>query len=161
MRTLKMGLFVWLLATGLGFAQTAEDAWDNLKQLRMGQKVEVVDMNLKSLKGSFTDLSEQGISIQTDEGEKVINRASVLRVSVRGGKRARNAWIGLAVGGGAGAAIGAGVGASKDASAEDLVAFIVLPALAGAGVGGGVGAAFPGTRTIYRAPKRQDTGEGP
>ena len=35
-------------------AQSSEDSWDNLRQLRSGQRIEVVDMKLNSRQGAFT-----------------------------------------------------------------------------------------------------------
>lgn len=151
-----LGILLALLGSVGAWAQSPADSWDNLKQLQVGQKIEVVDMNLKSLKGMFAGFSEQAILIRTDEGEKAIERASVFRVSTRGGKRARNALLGLAIGAATGMTVGAAATKHDD---EEIVRFLKLglsPAI-GAGVGAGVGAAFPGSRTIYRAPRREPT----
>jgi len=57
MRGVFLATFVAGLASGVAFAQTTTDSWANLKQLRPGQKIEVVDVKLKSLKGTFLALS--------------------------------------------------------------------------------------------------------
>jgi len=45
MRRLTMGVFISLLATGLGFAQTAENSWENLKQPQPGHKIKIVNVS--------------------------------------------------------------------------------------------------------------------
>lgn len=158
-------VIAWLFAVSLPtccWGQNALNDWANLKRLQPGEKVEVVDMNLKSLKGKFVSLSEEAISLRTDDEEKAIERANVLRVSALGGKRRRNALIGLAIGAGAGLAVGAAIHAHlRETTGPDILAELAVPlgGAIGAGAGAGVGAAFPGSRTIYRAPERRAPGE--
>lgn len=140
-------VFFPLLAAG----QASQDSWDSLKQLQVGQKIEVVDMSLRSVKGSFTGVSDAAISIHTGGTEVSLERAKVLRVSARGGKRGRNALIGLAIGAAAGAAIGAAQGRKTLSLSKGQE--VALDILICGGIGAGVGAAFPGSRTIYRAEK--------
>ncbi len=47
-------LMILLIAPARTPAQSSEDSWDNLRQLRPGQRIEVVDMKLNSRQGSFT-----------------------------------------------------------------------------------------------------------
>jgi len=150
MRRIRGSVFLILLLPLLVSAQDARESWDNLKQLRVGEEIEVVDMNLKSLKGTFVNASDAAISLRTDEGERAIERASVMRVSARGGKRGRNALIGLGIGAAGGVAAGVGLMERETGYAGAVAGTTVLFAA----VGAGVGAAFPGSRTIYRAPKR-------
>jgi len=144
-----------LLATGLGFAQTAEDSWDNLMQLRVGQKIEVVDMKMKSLRGTFVSLSEEGIAVQTGNGQETVERGNVLRVTLREHpKRLRNALRGAVIG-----AVALGVPVTilaprADISGSQTAAAIGLGFAIGAGAGAGIGAAVPSYATIYRAVKK-------
>jgi len=147
-----LGILLPLLASVGAWAQGPADSWDNLMQLRVGQKIEVVDMNLKSLKGTLLSLSEEAVSLQVGENEVAVQRPDVLRVSSRENpKRGRNALIGLALG----AMLGAGVaGCSFESpckwppSRESAIG-----AGAGAAAGALVGAVVAGHQTIYRAPK--------
>jgi|SRR2546427_778546 len=63
-----------------------------LEQLQVGQKIEVIDMNLKSLKGTLTAVSEEAISLRTKQGELSVERANVFRLSDREHTRRGNRW---------------------------------------------------------------------
>ncbi len=152
---------IWALALAMGFAPASwagdsADSWDNLKQLRVGQKIEVVDMNLKSLKGQFLSFSEEVISLQVGNDQAGVERSGVLRVNSGRSKRGRNALIGLAIGAGAGLGVGAVL--DRQATGEFKDFGVILGPPIGAGVGAGVGAAFGGYRTIYRSEKRRAAG---
>jgi hypothetical protein len=146
-------LLLILVAMSVSFASAREvnQSWDSLKQLQPGQKIEVVDVKMKYVTGTFASLSEEGISLNTKAGLVTVERPNVVRVSLPGGKRTRNALIGLAIGAAGGAALGAGIMENEDGYAGAVAGTSALFA----GVGAGVGAAFPGTRTIYRAPTRE------
>ncbi len=142
--------------------EPGEHSWENLQQLRVGQKIEVVDTNLKKLKGTFLSFSEEAISLRVKKQEVGIQRPNVLRVSLREkSKRLRNALIGMAIGAGAGVAV---VEICAQASSglspclgQDFrgIAYAILVPVGGA-VGAGIGAAVPpGYQTIYRAKKRR------
>jgi hypothetical protein len=147
-----LGILFVLLASVGALAQSPPDAWDNLKQLEVGQKIEVVDMNLKSLKGRLVSVSEAAISIRTDKEEAAVERANVMRVSTPGGRRGHNALIGLGIGAAAGAAVITVAFATREVPeyAPQIAAGAIVW---GGGIGAGIGAAFPGSRTIYRAEK--------
>ncbi len=172
-----LGLVILFLAPALASGQTVnapdrlwaaqpqaaavETGWSNLQQLRVGQKIEVVDTNLKKLKGTFLSFSEEAISLRVGKDELGVQREDVFRVSLRKkSKRLRNALIGMTIGAGAGAALAAAensrtCGDQPFASCFDLdfgaITYAILVPVGGA-VGAGVGAAFPpGYKTIYRA----------
>jgi hypothetical protein len=159
MRRLTGSVFLILLLPLLASAQDARESWDNLKQLRAGQKIEVVDMNLKSVKGTFTSFSGEAILLQTKQDQVTVARADVLRVSDREhSKRLRNALLGGAIGAGIGlAAEEVGTRRAQPISAYRgeyrAIGLILVPI--GAGAGAGLGAACPSFRTIYRAEKRR------
>ena len=164
---IAIGLVGGLLALPLVEAKALQEAqpsaepgisdWNNLQQLRAGQRIEVVDTNLKKYKGTFLSFSEEAISLRVGKDEVGVQREDVFRVSLRKkSKRLRNALIGLAIGAGAGvAAAEISIRASEPGffSERDFwqVPYVVLVS-AGIAVGAGVGAAFPpGYQTIYRA----------
>jgi hypothetical protein len=164
---IAIGLVGGLLALPLVEAKALQEAqpsaepgisdWNNLQQLRAGQRIEVVDTNLKKYKGTFLSFSEEAISLRVGKDEVGVQREDVFRVSLRGkSKRLRNALIGMAIGAGAGvAAAEISIRASEPGffSERDFwqVPYVVLVS-AGIAVGAGVGAAFPpGYQTIYRA----------
>lgn len=137
-------------------AQSNQSSWGNLNTLRPGQKIEVVETNLKKDRGTFAAVSDDAIRINEPTGEQTIPRASVMRVTLRQNKhRRRNALIGALVGGGAGAGIGAGVGSATDNGTFFRGLGTDIGAVLGLGIGlvGGTitGAAWPSHPTIYRA----------
>ena len=155
MSKLILAILGSIVLAGQLLAQTAQDSWGNLRQLQAGEKIEVVDMKLKSFKGTFLSFSEEVISVRVKQDDVVIERAKVLRVTDREhSKRGRNMILGLAIGAGAGAAILAALPGEGSSSAEEAIRAAVVPIGAGAGLG--MGAALPrGYRTIYRAEARR------
>jgi len=163
MRTLLLMLFVLALPCVLS-AQSNPSSWGNLSALRPGQKIEVVETNLKKDTGTFAAVSDDDIRLNESTGEQTIPRASVMRVTLRHNKhRLRNTLIGAAIGAGAGAAIGAasyktakpcppgaGIGC---VSGNILSKETVTGTGAALGFVGGaaVGAVIPSHPTIYRA----------
>ncbi len=124
-------------------------SWENLRQLQVGQKIAVVDANMKSLQGTFLEFSAEAITIRHKDNPVSISRSNVVRVSSREhSKRLRNALIGLVIGGATGIGVAAVMG-KGDSEARAIYTLVALPV--GLGVGGALGAAFPGFQTIYRA----------
>jgi hypothetical protein len=137
-------------------AQAQEHAWDSLKGLRAGERIQVVDQKLKSQDGSFASLSNESITFQVGKDAVVIQRADVLRISSRErSHRLRNTFIGLGIGIGAGAAAaGAMVASGGEIAITGGAA--AGGVLAAGGIGAGIGAAIPAGRpTIYRAEQRR------
>ncbi|OFV94605.1 MAG: hypothetical protein A3F68_11110 [Acidobacteria bacterium RIFCSPLOWO2_12_FULL_54_10] len=160
-RLLLSTLSVLMLASFAG-AQTPEQSWDNLKTLREGEKIQVVDQKLKSQNGTFVSVSDEDITIQSDQDAVTIQRGDVFRVSSkeRGRSRGQNALRGLMVGAGVGVGLGGAMYASGglDVSQGEALAaaFVAVPLWIG-GIGAGIGAAMPaGHPTIYRAERRKD-----
>jgi hypothetical protein len=163
---IAIGLVGCLLALPLVEAKALQEAqppaepgisdWNNLQQLRVGDKVEVVRTDLSKHKGTFLSFSDEAISLRVKKQEVGVQREDVFRVSLRGRpKRSTSALVGAAIG----ALAGVGVGAlaanrygSGDPGSESFIVF--LGTAIGAGAGAGVGAAVPfvpSYRTIYRA----------
>ena len=144
-------MFRILFTCPLYSQESMEQSWETLKQLQVRQEIQVVDMNLKSLKGTLVGVSNEAISLRV-ENDETIQRANVLRVSLREKpNRSRNALIGLGMGAAAGLVAGVVAGDS-----ETRWGRVIILAPIGAAIVSGVGAVLPirGYRTIYRA-KRQ------
>ncbi len=133
-------------------AAVVETGWSNLQQVRVGQKIEVVDTNLKKHKGTFLSFSDEAISLRVGKDEVGVQRPHVLRVSVQGGGRWKNALTGVVIGAVAGLLLGAIVDYGDDLDSSDGKIF--APLVFG-GVGAGLGSVFPGFHTIYRAKRKR------
>jgi len=122
--------------------------------LQVGQRIQVVDMDWRSLKGKFVRLSDDAISLETKGGEVTLERGRVFRVSAHGGGRAKNASVGAAAGAAGGLALGllAFFLYSGEMDHEAAKAALATAAV-WSGIGAGVGAAFPGWHTVYRAKR--------
>jgi hypothetical protein len=149
-RAIVLGLIPYAV-----LAQSAPEAWSNLGQLRVGRKIRIADMKLKSVEGKFAAFSEDAISLLTQRGQVSIPRANVFSVkNLERSHRARNTLLGLAIGAAGGAAAGAIKGATFHEAGETGVFMLVFTPI-GAGIGAGVGAALPaGSATVYRAKAR-------
>ncbi len=135
-------------------AQDDKSDWNNLRQLRIRDKVELVRMNLSKQKGTVLAWTEEAISLLVKGRDVTIPREDVYRVTwLSKSHRARNAWRGMALGAAVGALIGA-VSANQGTLIRG--ANTAAGALLGAGAGAGVGAAFPSHPTLYRAPRGTD-----
>jgi hypothetical protein len=152
MRRVIETLLLLLLVPGFGLAKSAQNNWDDLKELTPGEKIEVVDSKMKTLKGTFVSVSDEALSLQVGKSEESVLRANVVRVSVRDtSHRTRNMLLGSGIVGGiilTPAFILLVQQSNEGNSCGACVAAIV------AGFGGGAAAgAIPGSRTVYRAKK--------
>jgi hypothetical protein len=146
-------------------AQTPRNSWAELNALRPGQKIEIVETNLKKHKGTFSTVTDEAMQLRESGNDVGIKREDVMRVTVLDkSHRLRNAVL-LGVGG---AAAGAGITAAATRCSTSSGSFNLCGLGRGAGVavgsaiglvgGAGVGAAIPSHPTIYRAPAtRQPT----
>jgi hypothetical protein len=157
MKKAILGLVWVVLVPGLVTAQAGEDSWDNLKQLQVGQSIEVVDTHMRSLKGDFIAFTDEVITLRQGKQERAVARPEVARVSLtvrRASHRKRNMILGAAIGGGAGLTIG--VLADAVASGESTGCTGCIVGFTAAGAGGGLGlGALSGAqyKVIYRAKK--------
>lgn len=155
-RFLWLALLVFLVAHPAP-AEQGSGSWQDVKRLQIGRRVEVVDMRLRSVRGTLADVSDEAVSIQAGGDRLTIEREQVLRVTDRErSRRLRNTMLGLAIGAGAGLAIGAAADASFTEDDENIAKMLFTPI--GAGIGAGLGAAFTGFHTVYRTDRR---GEDP
>jgi hypothetical protein len=155
MKKAILGLAWALLVPAFAWAQSPTDAWNNLRQLRAGARIEVVDLNMRTLNGTFVSVSDEGLVLKAGLDEQTVPRAQVVRVSTRDtSKRKRNTLIGIAVGAGAGFGLGMLVDEGVRHVSGEGGSYVYAPVLtaAGAGLGAAAGGLSSGTRTIYRAP---------
>jgi len=154
-------LIVWMglmASVGVKGAEPVKEVanWVNLKQLSVGQEIQVVLNDAKSYRGEFDGLSQDTLILRQQTGEHSFDRKSVLRVSAKvGSHRLRNAMLGGLIGIGAGAGIGVAAGKSSTSGFTKVNESVgaAAGAIIGLGAGLGVGAALPATawRTVYRA----------
>jgi len=138
-----------LLVAGFSIAKSSQDKWDNLKELSPGQKIQVVDSNMKTLNGTFVSASGEAISLRTGKGEESVLRSSVVRVSVRDNShRARNMLMASGVIGGI-VLIPCAIVLAQQSNEGNSSTACVGAIAAGFGGGAALGA-IPTNRTIYR-----------
>ena len=149
----KTLLFFWVVFPVPTYAgEYVEESWENLKQLRVGQRIEVTLTSLKSLQGTWVDFSDEMISLKVDDQLTAVERPKVARVSLRENpRRLRSTLLGLALGGGAGLFVSACFGSKREGALRRIA-----PVCAGAGAG--LGAAFPSYQTVYRVKPPQALG---
>ena len=144
-----------ILPLHLCAAERSDSSWENLRQLRAGQQIQVVEMSFKSQDGRFLLLSEAALSFRVKDREISIPRKEVLRVSLRGGhRRLRNVLLGMLVGGGIGLAVGAAHDRKYDCNdpSSDYCYHKFAGGVIGLGIGAAGGAVLPtGQRILYRA----------
>ncbi len=142
-------------------AQVANvNAWTNLSRLHRGDRIEIVQMDLKKFRGEFGGVSEEALVLTMKSAEMTVPREKIFRISsLEKSKRLRNLLLGAAIGGGAALAIGALVDRGFSEEDEHIAKTVFTPI--GLGAGAGVGAAIPGFETIYRAPRKSQPVQNP
>ncbi len=152
MKRVTETLLLLFLVPGFGWAKSAQNNWDNLRQLAPGQKIEVVDSKMKTLKGSFVSVSDEALSLQVGKSEESVLRVNVVRVSVRDtSHRARNMALAAGVIGGI-ALIPSAIVIGQQSNEGNTCTACVAAIAAGFGGGAALGA-IPSNRTIYRVKK--------
>ena len=145
-------LLLLLLVPGFSFPQSSQNNWDNLKQLRPGQRIEVVDSSMKTLRGAFVLFTDEAITLLAGKSQESIERAKVVRVSVRDtSRRTRNMALASGIIGGI-VLIPAGILLAQQSNEGNSCGACVPAIVAGFGGGAALGA-IPGSRTVYRAKK--------
>lgn len=146
-----------VLFLALASFTAADSDWSNLsRDLKNGDRIDVVQSNMKSLSGAFRSATADQLTVAVDgAGEQAISKQNVVRVSVhQGSHRVRNAIL-LGV---AGAIAGAGATRFGVACAEtnDGCRNAALAPFAGGAAGAAIGALIPSTskRVVYRVDKK-------
>jgi hypothetical protein len=138
-------------------AQKQQGSWSDLRGLRVGQGIEVIEISMKHHAGEFISVSDEMLTLQEKGSDVSVKREDVVRVSTASGaRRGEHVVIGLVVG----AAIGAGIGAiaADRSTGSGWFAWGAQPGIGalvgiviGAPTGAAVGAVIPAHTTIYRA----------
>jgi len=149
MRILIAAVFLLMSLPQLAWAQAPQDSWDNLKQLRPGKKIAVVDVHWKLTKGEFVAVSDEAITVREGKNVVQITRAEVLQVG-RQKSRWRSVGIGAVIAGVASGGLFLPVAIAAGSPAAFAAAGIISAGTAG--FGGAIGATLPpGYRPIYHA----------
>jgi hypothetical protein len=176
MRRLLLAIFSICTLASVTVAQTAvvsqldpEQNWDNLQMLQVGEKIQVVDQELKKLDGEFSAVSEEAVSFVVRTARRflifgargmkqvTLRREDVLRISSWDqSNRKRNTLIGAAIGGAGAAAIIATAATQPDELGRGI-GFLIAAYTAWIPIFGGahIGRAVSSPHTIYRVPPRQ------
>jgi hypothetical protein len=142
---------VLLLATPCVLpAQSNPSSWENLKALRTGQKIQVVEITAKKHTGVFVSVSDTAIVFTQSDGDRTLEKQNVRTVKLKGGHRLRNTLIGAGVGAGAGAGITAAAWESGGFLGGRAGGAAVGAIIGGLG-GAIVGSVWPAHSTIYNA----------
>jgi hypothetical protein len=148
-------IFVFLLGLSTALvAQTQQGSWSNLRRLKPGQGIEVIESNMKRHAGGFIAATDEVLTLKEKGSDFSLKRENVARVSTSSGpRRGEHALIGLVAGGLIGAGIGAASGSSTGflgGSSRGIAALVGV--VIGAPTGAVVGAVLPAHTTVYRAP---------
>ncbi|HEY4763888.1 MAG TPA: hypothetical protein VIH75_09455 [Candidatus Sulfotelmatobacter sp.] len=147
-------LFLGLPATL--WAQRQQASWSDLRGLRAGQGIEVIESSMKHHSGEFIDVTDEILTFQEGGSDLSIKRVDIVRVSTSSApRRGKHALIGLVVGGAIGAGIGAAAGSSGSKTGWFNFNTRGIGALIGVAIGAPsgalVGAVIPARTTVYRA----------
>ena len=152
MRRITHALLLLLFVPISGISQPSPHDWENLKELRLGQKIEVIDKSMKSFQGPFVSVSGEAITMKVGKSQESVERANVVRVNVRDtSHRKRNMLLGAGILGGIAVAATA---VPLMANSNEGNSCPACAAAIAAGFGGGAAlGAIPGSRTVYRIKK--------
>jgi hypothetical protein len=150
---LCMALVVVLGLPSALCAQKQQGSWSDLRGLKVGQGIVVIESNMKHHDGEFISITDEVLTLQEKGSDVSVKREDVVRVSTASGaRRGEHAVIGLVVGGLTGAGIGAIVGSRSKSwigTTEGIGALVGI--VIGAPSGAAVGAVIPAHTTVYRA----------
>jgi len=150
---LCMALVVVLGLPSALCAQKQQGSWSDLRGLKVGQGIVVIESNMKHHDGEFISIKDEVLTLQEKGSDVSVKREDVVRVSTASGaRRGEHAVIGLVVGGLTGAGIGAIVGSRSKSwigTTEGIGALVGI--VIGAPSGAAVGAVIPAHTTVYRA----------
>ena len=139
-------------------AQKQQGSWSDLRGLKVGQGIIVIEASMKHHDGEFISVSDDVLTLQEKGSDVSVKREEVVRVSTASGaRRGEHAVIGLVVGGVIGAAIGA-IAADRQSTGNGFWSWKADPGIGalvgiviGAPSGAAVGAVIPAHTTVYRA----------
>lgn len=157
----KLAVTLMLLGTPiLAHAQTPKNSWAALDTLHAGQRIEIIETNLKRHSGTFSTVTDEAIQLREGGSDVGIKKEDVMRVTLLDkSHRLRNAFLFAGVGAGTGAGIGAAASRCSSSTGFNFCGLgrsvaIGFGAVLGLAGGAGVGAAIPSHPTIYRIDHR-------
>lgn len=140
------------LAAPSSFARD-NSQWTNLEVLKPGQRIGIVQSNLKRVEGRFERFTESAITLRADQ-EITVPQENVIRVYRKPrANRTLRAILGAGIGVAGGAILSATAGERFRNEGRDVPAGAIIGG--GAGIGAGLGAlSGGGYQTIYRRSTR-------
>jgi hypothetical protein len=116
-------------------------SWSTLASIERGHRIRVETATAKHT-GAFTGASEDGITLDAEQGQLSVPRTEVVRVySQSRSRRLRNTLIGTAIGTAIGVTVYGTLGTLlRNEGADDTAARLLLPPI---GMGAAVGAIVP------------------
>ena len=135
------------------WAQKQQGSWSDLRGLKVGQGIVVIESTMKSHGGEFVSVTDEVLTLQEKGSDVSVKREDVVRVSTASGARRADHQTDYGV---LGAAGGAGIGAAAGSGSKAWVGLSEgVGALVGIAIGATsgaiVGAVIPAHTTIYRA----------
>jgi len=129
----------------------AQEGWDRVTALRPGQAV-IVSYKGGALEGPLVAATSDQVVVRSGGKEVTAARVDVKKLWVPGGKRARNAALGAAIG--VAAAVGPAIFVNRRWNNETGNGAAVSAYVLGTGgaVGAGLGALNRGRDLVYKAP---------
>jgi hypothetical protein len=126
----------------------AQSAWDNLRNLQAGRKVEVRQTSGKKISGRFESASDVAITVQVGRETRSIPREQVASLSLVIGKsRGTKAAIAGGVTGGVLATM-VGISCAANNGCEDGMEYVIIGIPMYSGVAAGIAALFPPHREV-------------
>lgn len=86
----KLAVALMLLGTPiLSRAQTPTNSWAALNALHAGQRIEIIETNLKKHSGTFSTVTDEAIQLREGGSDVGIRKEDVMRVTLHGPMRKR------------------------------------------------------------------------
>ena len=150
-------IFLFCLLANLPVAAAGRADWNNLKSLKPGDRVRIVQANRLRIDGRFQSSDDAGITVDTG-APMTVRKDDVLRVSRKGITRGKRILIGALIGAAAAGIIAAGIahGSNNEGffGGDWEGAAIGTTMAGGVAIGAGIGAVSgSGYKTVYQRQK--------
>lgn len=152
--SIKMRLTGTILLAIIALPAIAQNqpTWENLATLKLGNRIGIIQSDMRWVEGQFAGFSDSGISIRADQPITIRKAKVILVYRCPRARRSLRVVIGAAIGVGAGVLLNGTVGQRFRNEGQDVPASAWISG--SAAVGAGVGALTGGTfQTVYvRSP---------